>query len=54
MVVYRNERKYMSMDLAVPLTRIMTAPNVGNACYDSLYAANKKHYLEPIRYIDGI
>lgn len=58
MVLYRNERKYMSMDLAVPLTRIMTAPNVGNACYDSLYAANvgevKKHYLEPIRYIDGI
>lgn len=58
MIVYRNERKYMSMDLAVPLSRVMTAPNVGNASYDSLYVANvgcvKKHYLEPIRYVDGI
>lgn len=58
MIVYRNERKYMSMDLAVPLSRVMTAPNVANASYDSLYVANvgsvKKHYLEPIRYVDGI
>lgn len=58
MIVYRNERKYMSMDLAVPLSRIMTTPNTMNASYDSLYAANvgevKKHYLEAIRYVDGI
>lgn len=58
MIVYRNERKYMSMDLAVPLNRVMTAPNIMNASYDSMYAANvgevKKHYLEAIRYVDGI
>lgn len=58
MIIYRNERKYLSMDLAVPLARVMTAPNVGNASYDSLYVANvgsvKKHYLQTIRYVDGI
>ena len=58
MVVYRNEKRFVSMDVPVSLGRVMTQPNVRNASYDSLYAANvgqvKIHYLEPFRYADGI
>jgi hypothetical protein len=58
MVVYRNEKRFVSMDVPVALSRVMTQPNVSNASYDSLYAANvgqvKIHYLEPFRYADGI
>jgi hypothetical protein len=58
MVVYRNEKRFVSMDVPVSLGRVMTQPNVTNASYDSLYAANvgqvKIHYLEPFRYVDGI
>jgi hypothetical protein len=58
MVAYVNAKRFVSMDVPQPLSRVMTAPNVGDASYDSLFAANvgqvKKHYLEPFRYADGI
>lgn len=58
MVVYCNDRKFLSMDLAQPLSRVMTNPNTRNATYDSLYMANvgipKVKYTQPILYVDGI
>lgn len=58
MVAYVNDKKFIGVDVPVPLGRAMTAPNVTNASYDSLYAANvgqvKFQYLQPIRYADGI
>ena len=46
------------MDVPVPMSRVMTQPNVGTASYDSLYMANvgqvKIHYFEPFIYRDGI
>ena len=58
MVAYVNAKRFVSMDVPQPLSRVMTAPNVGDASYDSLFAANvgqvKKHYLEPFKYADGI
>lgn len=58
MVAYVNEKRFIGMDVPVPLGRVMTQPNVTNASYDSLYMANvgqvKFQYLQPIRYADGI
>jgi len=58
MIGYVNDRRFIGMDLPVPLSRIMTQPNVDHASYDSLYMGNvgqvKIHYYEPIRYYDGI
>lgn len=58
MVVYRRDRRFLSMDLAQPLSRVMTNPNTNNATYDSLYMANvgipKVKYTQPILYVDGI
>lgn len=58
MVCYVNERRFVGMDVPVPLSRVMTQPNVATASYDSLYMANvgqvKIHYYEPFIYRDGI
>jgi hypothetical protein len=58
MCAYVNAKRFVSVDVPQPLSRVMTAPNVGDASYDSLFAANvgqvKKHYFEPFRYADGI
>ena len=58
MVAYRNEKRFVCIDVLQPMSRIMTQPNIGNASYDSLYMANvgqvKKLYFEPFRYADGI
>lgn len=58
MAAYRNERRFVGMDVPVALTRVMTQPNAGNATYDSLYVGNvgqvKVHYNQPFRYADGI
>lgn len=58
MVVYVNHRRFVGMDVPVPLSRVMTQPNVDTASYDSLYMANvgqvKVHYYEPFIYRDGI
>lgn len=58
MVAYRNEKRFVGMDVPVSLSRVMTQPNVSDATYDSLYVGNvgqvKIHYFEPFRYADGI
>lgn len=58
MVAYVNERRFVGMDVPVPMNRVMTQPNVQTASYDSLYMANvgqvKVHYYEPFIYRDGI
>ena len=42
MVGYVNKPRYIKMDELVPMSRIMTAPNVTNVCYDTAYMA--KHF----------
>lgn len=58
MVCYVNAKRFVGMDVPVPLSRVMTQPNVNTGSYDSLYMANvgqvKIHYYEPIIYRDGI
>ena len=58
MVAYVNQRRFVGMDVPVPLGRVMTQPNIQTASYDSLYMANigqvKIHYVEPFVYRDGI
>lgn len=40
MVVYVNHERFVKMDELVPMSRIMSAPNVANVCYDTAYMAN--------------
>lgn len=58
MVVYNNDRRFVKMDELVPLSRIMSQPNVANVCYDTAYMANISEvqifYPTSIRYVDGI
>jgi hypothetical protein len=58
MVMYVNQRRFVGMDVPVPLGRVMTQPNINTASYDSLYMANvgqvKIQYVEPFIYRDGI
>lgn len=58
LIAYRNESRFVGMDVPVPLSRVMTQPNIDTASYDSLYMANigqvKIHYYEPFVYRDGI
>lgn len=58
MIVYVNNERFLTMDELVPLSRIMSAPNVSNVCYDTAYMANLSEvqvmYPQTIRYYDGI
>lgn len=58
MVAYVNAEDKVNMDLTVPLSRVMTAPNVGSGSYETLYAAQigqvKFLYTQCVRYVDGI
>ena len=58
MIAYVNAENRVNMDLTVPLSRVMTAPNVGSASYETLYAAQigqvKFLYTQCARYADGI
>lgn len=58
MVVYCNDERFLAMDELVPLSRIMSAPNPTEACYDTSYMANisetKVLYKQTIGYFDGI
>ena len=58
MVVYNNDRRFVKMDELVPLSRIMSQPNVANVCYDTAYMANISEvqifYPTAISYVDGI
>lgn len=58
MVVYVNDERYLKADELVPLSRIMSAPNVANVCYDTAYMANLSEvevmYPQTITYWDQI
>lgn len=58
MVVYVNHERFVKMDELVPLSKIMTAPNVANVCYDTAYMANLSEvqlmYPQTVTYWDGI
>lgn len=58
MVVYVNHDRFVKLDELVPLSRIMSAPNVSNVCYDTAYMANVSEvqifYPTSIAYFDGI
>jgi hypothetical protein len=58
MVGYVNDEKRICMDLPVPLSRVMTAPNVGSASIETLFAGQigqvKVLFNQCIRYSDGI
>lgn len=58
MVVYCNHDRFIKLDELVPLTRVMSAPNVANVCYDTAYMANISEvqilYPKTIGYFDGI
>lgn len=58
MAVYVNSSRFVSMDELVPLSRIMSGPNVANVCYDTAYMANISQvqvlYPQTIAYYDGI
>ena len=58
MCAYRHDEKFMCMEEFVPMSRMMTTPNVDKFSYDSIYAANlsetQLYYLQPIGYFDGI
>ncbi len=55
MVVYVNHERFVKMDELVPMSRIMSAPNVANVCYDTAYMANLSEvqillpHLYPVR-----
>lgn len=58
MVVYVSKERFLKMDELVPLSRIMSAPNVTNICYDTAYMANVSEvqlmYNTTMLYVDGI
>lgn len=58
MVVYVNHERFVKMDELVPLSRIMSQPNVANVCYDTAYMANisevQLFYPTSILYVDKI
>lgn len=58
MVVYVNHERFVNVDELVPLSRVMSAPNVTNVCYDTAYMANVSEvqvlYPQTIAYFDGI
>lgn len=58
MVVYVNHERFIKADELVPLSRIMSAPNVANVCYDTAYMANLSElevfYPQTITYWDQI
>ena len=58
MVVYVNHERFVKMGELVPLSRVMSAPNVTNVCYDTAYMANLSEvqvlYPQTITYWDQI
>ena len=58
MVVYVNHERFVKAEELVPLSRIMSAPNVTNVCYDTAYMSNVSEvevfYPQTITYWDNI
>lgn len=58
MAVYVNHERYLKLDELVPLSRVMSGPNVANVCYDTAYMGNISQvqllYPQTMTYWDGI
>ena len=58
MVAYVKAENRVNIDLTVPLSRVMTAPVVQSASYETLYASQfsqvKFLYTQCVEYLDGI
>lgn len=58
MMVYVNHERFVKVDELVPLSRVMTAPNAAEVCYDTAYMANVSEvqvfYPQCMMYFDGI
>lgn len=58
MVAYVKAANRVNMDMTVPLSRVMTAPNVQSASYETLFASQfsqvKFLYYQCVEYADGI
>lgn len=58
MVVYVNHERFLKAEELVPLSRIMSAPNVTSVCYDTAFMANLSEvevfYPQTITYWDQI
>lgn len=58
MVVYVNHERFVKAEELVPLSRVMSAPNVTNVCYDTAFMANlsevELYYPQTITYWDQI
>lgn len=58
MVVYVNHERFLAIEELVPLSRVMSGPNVANVCYDTAYMANlsevEMYYPQTVTYWDGI
>lgn len=58
MVVYVNHERFLKVDELVPLSRVMSAPNVTQVCYDTAYMANisevQLFYPQTLTYWDGV
>ena len=58
MAVYVNHERFVNLDELVPLSRVMSGPNVASVCYDTAYMANISQvqvlYPQTVAYYDGI
>lgn len=58
MACYVHNDRFIAMEELVPMSRVMTQPNVTFSSYDSLYVANVSQveffYNQTMRYADGI
>ncbi len=58
MVVYVNHPRFVKMDELVPMSRVMSSPNVEHVCFDTAYMANVSQvqvlYPQTITYWDNI
>ena len=57
-VGYVDDENKINIDVTVPLSRVLTAPNITNVSIDSVYAGQfsevKVQYLQTIMYMDGV
>ena len=57
-VGYVDDETKVNIDVTVPLSRVLTAPNITNVSIDSVYAGQfsevKLQYLQTIAYMDGV
>jgi hypothetical protein len=58
LVAYNKAPNRLNIDLTVPLSRVMTAPNTTSASYETIFASQfsqvKILYFQPVAYSDGV